>query len=428
MKDRTPLLSRVLLALVVSAGLQSCALPLGPKESATPDHAFISYWPPKNNSKQLRLAIKDIIDLKGDITTAGSQYLAKNSPPAKRDAKLMGPARSAGVQIVGKTNLTELALGVTGANEFYGTPRNPLDRRRVPGGSSSGSAVAVANDEADVAYGSDTAGSIRVPAACCGVLGLKTTFGLVPLKGVFPLSPKHLDTIGPLAKDVPNLAKGMALLDPDFSARYEAAKAKNPSASGIRLGRLYVPGTYPEIDHAIDNALTAAGFQLVRLDERFLAAWDQAQANGTVVAEADGWLSDRQYLGKAGVAVTTQATIQLGELQYNTAYKRALAERKGWQRVLRRTFGKVDFIAVPTLKKLPPHTLFFERSALFEARLLALQNTVAVNYAGNPAIAIPVPYQKRGFPVTSVQLIGPPLSEGGLVNAARFITATNEAR
>ena len=416
---------RLLLGLAAAIGLQSCALPLGPKESATPDHAFTTWYrPAAPNSGQLRLAVKDIIDMKGEITTAGSQYLAKNRPPAKRDAALLTSARQPGVKIVGRTNLTEFALGVTGANEYYGTPRNPLDSHRVPGGSSSGSAVAVANNEADVAYGSDTAGSIRVPAACCGILGLKTTFGLVPLKGVFPLSPKHLDTVGPMAKDVPNLAKGMALLDSEFPSRYDAARAKNPSASGIRLGRLYVPGTNPKIDRAIDNSLKNAGFQLVPLGERFLAAWNQAQANGTAIAEADGWLSDRQYIGKLGVALTTQATIQLGELQYNTNYKRALAERKGWQRELRRTFEEVDFIALPTLKNLPPHQLIFERSALFEARALALQNTVAVNYAGNPAIAIPVPYQERGFPVTSVQLIGPPRSEADLVNAARFITTT----
>ena len=120
--------------------------------------------------------------------------------------------------------------------------------------------MAVANDEADVAFGSDTAGSIRVPAACCGILGLKTTFGLVPLKGVFPVSPKHLDTVGPMAKDVAHLVKGMELLDPGFSARYRSGvRAKNPSAAGIRIGRLYVPGTDPKIDRAIDRALNATG-------------------------------------------------------------------------------------------------------------------------------------------------------------------------
>jgi Asp-tRNA(Asn)/Glu-tRNA(Gln) amidotransferase A subunit family amidase len=422
MKDRSSALLHILLGLTLLAVLSNCALPLGPKESATPDHAFISYWPAKSDSGELRLAVKDIIDMKGEITTAGSQYLAKNSPPAKRDAKLLGPARRAGVKIIGKTNLTELALGTTGANEFFGTPRNPLDRHRIPGGSSSGSAVAVANNEADVAFGSDSAGSIRIPAACCGIFGLKTTFGLVPLKGVFPLSPKHLDTVGPMTKDVPNLVKGMDLLDPGFSGRYEEARAKNPSANGIRLGRFYVPGTDPKIDRAVDRALTRAGFQVVRLDDRFKAAWDQAQSNGSIVAEADAWLSDRQYIAKLGVAMTTQATIQLGEIQYNTAYKRALAERRAWQKELSRIFHKVDFIALPTLKKLPPHQLIFERSALFEARVLNIQNTVAVNYAGNPAIAIPIRYQKRGFPLTSLQLVGPKLSEAGLVNAARMVT------
>jgi Asp-tRNA(Asn)/Glu-tRNA(Gln) amidotransferase A subunit family amidase len=299
------------------------------------------------------------------------------------------------VKIVVKTNLTEFALGVTGENAFYGTPINPLGRHRIPGGSSSGSAVAVANDEADVAFGSDTAGSIRVPAACCGVLGMKTTFGLVPLKGVFPLSPKHLDTIGPMAKDVPRLVKGMELLDPGFSVRYEEIRAKNSSPRQIKIGRFYVPGTDPKIEQAIDAALKATGFRVVRLDERFGREWDQAQSNGSAIAVTDGLLSDRKYLGKPGVSLTTQATIELGALQFSTAYKGALDARPSWRRALRRIFHKVDFIALPTLKSLPPHRFLFERSAVFELRVLALQNTVAVNYAGNPAIAIPIPSAAR---------------------------------
>jgi Asp-tRNA(Asn)/Glu-tRNA(Gln) amidotransferase A subunit family amidase len=288
--------------------------------------------------------------------------------------------------------------------------------------------VAVANNEADVAYGSDTAGSIRVPAACCGIFGLKTTFGLVSLKGVFPLSPKHLDTIGPMAKDIPDLVSGMELLDPGFSSRYEAIKARKASARQITIGRYYVAGTGPKIEEAIDRALRVAGFRVVRLGERFKRSWDQAQSNGSTVAIADGWLSDRQYLGKSGVSLTTQATIRLGELQYNTAYKAALNGRAGWRRELNRTLGRVDLIALPTLKSLPPHKMLFERSALFEARVLALQNTVAVNYAGNPAIAVPIPYSDRGFPVTSVQLIGPRLGEPALVNAARLISAEKDER
>ncbi len=125
--------------------------------------------------------------------------------------------------------------------------------------------------------------------------------------------------------------------------------------------------------------------------------------------------------GKSGVSLTTQATIRLGELQPNTTYQGALNARRAWRRELRRVFDKVDYIALPTMKSLPPHKLLFERSAIFEARVLALQNTVAVNLAGNPAIAVPIPYADRHFPVTSLQLIGPNLSEGGLTNAARLI-------
>ena len=117
---------------------------------------------------------------------------------------------------MGRTNLHELALGVTGVNPWFGTPVNPLDPALVPGGSSSGSAVAVATDEADVAYGSDTGGSVRIPSACCGTAGLKTTWGRIPLEGVWPLSPSF-DTVGPMARDVAGLVAGMALLEPGFS-------------------------------------------------------------------------------------------------------------------------------------------------------------------------------------------------------------------
>jgi Asp-tRNA(Asn)/Glu-tRNA(Gln) amidotransferase A subunit family amidase len=423
MMSSSSFLQQLLGGLGLALVLQSCALPLGPHAAVTRDRAFISYSPARSDSGKLRLAVKDIIDMKGEVTSAGSQYLAKNAPPARRDAKLLGPARRAEVAFVGKTNMTEFALGTSGANEYFGTPINPLDRHRIPGGSSSGSAVAVANDEADVAYGSDSAGSIRIPAACCGILGLKTTFGLVPLKGVFPLSPKYLDTIGPMAKNVPSLVKGMELLEPGFSQDYEAAKAEKPAGKQIRVGRFYVPGTDPKIEQVIDEALKAGGFRSIRLGEGFRRQWDQAQANGSVVAVAGGWVNDRQYLGKPGVALTTQATIRLGELQYNTAFQGALNGRRAWRRELGRVFDKVDLIALPTMKSLPPHKLLFERSALFEARVLALQNTVAVNYAGNPAIAVPIPYPDPDFPVTSLQFIGPRFDEAELVNAARIVMA-----
>src|SRR5271154_824729 len=120
----------------------------------------------------IRLAVKDLIDLAGVPTTAGSRALAEASLPAAADAPCMAGARAALVAIVGKVNLHELAFGASGVNHYFGTPVNPLDPDRVPGGSSSGSAVAVADGGADIAYGSDTGGSIRVPAAFCGITGL----------------------------------------------------------------------------------------------------------------------------------------------------------------------------------------------------------------------------------------------------------------
>ena len=113
-----------------------------------------------------RLAVKDLIDMAGEVTTAGCRAVAETAQPATEDAACLAGALAADARIVGRTNLHELALGVTGINRWYGTPVNPLDPRLVPGGSSSGSAVAVANDDADVGYGSDTGGSVRIPAAC----------------------------------------------------------------------------------------------------------------------------------------------------------------------------------------------------------------------------------------------------------------------
>ncbi len=199
-------------------------------------HSFIDYWPPAGGDTKLKLAVKDNIDMKGVVTTAGSQYLAKNSPPAAQDAPCLAIARQSGVDFVGKTNLSEFALAPSGYNEYYGTPKSPLSHfhRLIPGGSSCGSAVCVAWGLADVSFGTDTAGSVRVPAACCGIVGLKTTYGLIPIDGLVPVEPKHLDTVGPLAKDIAGTVKGMELLVSGFAAKYEAARPPNrrPPAFG----------------------------------------------------------------------------------------------------------------------------------------------------------------------------------------------------
>ncbi len=250
-------------ALLLASLGTGCVVPQN--HAVTKDRAYITYSGAAKDSTQLRLAVKDLIDMKGVVTTGGSEYRAKNSPPATRDADCLKLARQRNVQIVGRTNLSEFALRGSGMNDYYGTPVNPFKRGLIPGGSSSGSAVAIANGSADVAFGTDTCGSIRVPAACCGIAGLKTTFGLVSTKGVLPISPKHMDTVGPMAKDVSHLVQGMDLLQEGFAGKYQAAVAAKPSAKTIRVGRLYLSGTDPAIDQAVDAAIAAAGFQVVEL-------------------------------------------------------------------------------------------------------------------------------------------------------------------
>lgn len=438
-----------------------------PGQSKAHDSTFIAYWPPPQNVSPppLRLAIKDNIDMKGVVTTAGSEYLATNSPPAARDAACLSLVRQRpDVQIVGKVNLSEFAISPSGMNEYFGTPKNPFGswQRLIPGGSSCGSANAVATGRADVAFGTDTAGSVRVPAACCGVVGLKTTFGLVSLQGVFPIDAQHLDTVGPLARDIAGAVQGMDLLQKGFAARYASAVAAKPSGQTIKVGRLMLRGTDRRVDRAVDEALARAHFQVVPLDADFTAKWEQAKKDGTAVAGAATWLSDGKYVGNIGVSSRSKSIIMLGAALHSSQYRAALARRDDWQRALRTVFQQVDFIALPTLQSAPPRIspslkiaplkaqagvsnwqnidlLNFSESLVapvksipvaslqllgvdpLEARVLKLQNTVPVNYAGNPALAVPIPMHGASVPVASLQLIGPPNSEAQLLAAGRLV-------
>ena len=412
--------TRVIFSVVLTGLLASCGT--APQPGQTRNLAFISYWGGQNDKPGLRLAVKDLIDMKGMVTSAGSEYLAKNNPPAKRDAACMAIARERDVNIVGKTNLTEFAIGVSGRNAFFGTPVNRLDgkHRFIPGGSSSGSAVAVASGQADVAFGTDTGGSIRVPAACCGVYGLKTTFGLVSTRGVFPISAKHLDTVGPMAKDLPHLVVGMDLLERGFRERYQTAVAASPTAREIRVGRLYFSGTDPVIDEAIDNRLKASGFQVVKLGDRFRDQWMRAKVDGETIATADAWKNDAKYTLHAGIGTTTRATLTKGAVDELVGYDAAVKRKMTWKRSVGRIFRRVDFIVTPTLQVLPPRKPFWPSRSIFELYVLNRQNTMAVNLAGNPALAMPVNIPGSEIP-TSLQLVGPPMSEAQLLNVGRLL-------
>jgi len=363
--------------------------------------------------------------VQGMVTTVGSERLDKTRGPAEKDAACLAIARQRNVQIVGKANLSEFATAPSGYNEYFGTPSSPLSstNKLLPGGSSCGSAVAVASGMADVAFGTDTAGSIRVPAAWCGVVGLKTTHGLVPIDGVFPIEPEHLDTVGPMGKDIAHTVLGMDLLQNGFAGAYAIVMAAKPSARTIRVGRLALTGTDPKIDIAVDEALARTGFQVVLLDHSFLKAWEQAKKDGNVIAAAGAWISDKEFLFASGVSARTKSAIRAGRLVYRTSYDEAVARQAAWQNTLKEIFKKVDFIALPTVqtppKRIPPNF----KIGVMEALMLNLQNTVAVNFAGNPALALPIPLHDDEVAVTSLQLIGPRLAEAELLNAGRLVEA-----
>jgi amidase len=356
----------------------------------------------------IRLAVKDLIDIAGVITTAGSRAVADTAAPASTDAPCLAGARSAGAAIVGKVNLHELAFGAYGVNPHFGTPVNPLDPDRVPGGSSSGSAVAVADGDADVAYGSDTGGSIRIPAAFCGVTGLKTTHGRVSLEGVWPLAPS-LDTVGPMARDVAGVAAGMTLLEPGFAA-------DAPPAS--RVGRIRPAGidVDPDIDAAIDAALARSGLEVVEVD---LPDWQAAREACGFILDSEAAHSNRMLLDDPARRDLLGADVR-GRLVHGAATTAdqlagARAFQPTWRAAMRTALRDVDVLALPTTAFFPP--LLTEA---FGRHYTALTNPV--NLTGFPALALPVPSAQR-LPA-GLQLIGPPMGEALLLATGAIIEAT----
>jgi amidase len=352
-----------------------------------------------------RVAVKDLIDMAGLPTTAGSRPVADAALPAERDAACLAGLRAAidagQARFVGKTNLHELAFGITGINGAFGTPVNPLDPLRMPGGSSSGSGTAVAAGEADIAYGSDTGGSIRIPAACCGITGLKTTWGRIPLDGVWPLA-SGLDTVGPMARDVAGVAAGMALLEPGFSVA-----GTSPRTVGV-----IALDADPLVTAAIDDALRTAEFDLVPvtipdLNEVIVASF--------TVLNAQAWQANKDLVAVAADQIGGDVRDRLKHASTITQAEVTEAEAvlARWRETLDGLWQRVDMLAAPTLLGFPP--LLDEVHILWKLRAL----TSPVNAAGLPALALPIPVAGRdaGPIPASVQLIGPRDSEERLLAA-----------
>jgi amidase len=354
-----------------------------------------------------RLAVKDCIDVEGLPTTAGCRVVAEQASPAAADAPVVAAARRAGARIVGKTNLTELCWSASGVNPWSGTPANPLDPRRLPGGSSSGSAVAVAAGEADVALGTDTGGSIRIPAACCGIAGLKTTWGRVPLDGVYPLA-SSMDTVGPLGVDVAAVELGMRLIDPGF-----AGASADPPA---RVGRIR-PAPDLGVDPATDAAVDAALATLTGLHVTGVTGFDFRAVNeaGNVSIDVEAYQANAYLLPRLDQlaphnrrSMTEAAQITAGEA---AGAARVRQETRDW---FAAALDRHPVLALPTLTGAPP--------LLGERGMSLTVLTMPANLAGLPALALPVPGGPAGLPA-SLQLIGPPGGEERLIALGRVIEA-----
>ena len=337
------------------------------------------------------LAVKDLIDVAGVPTTAGSRAVADGAEAAIADARCMAGARKSCARLIGKANLVELGYGSHGLNDWFGTPVNPLDRKLAPGGSSSGCAVAVATGLADVAFGSDTGGSIRVPAAFCGTAGLKTTYGRIPTEGVWPLAPS-LDTVGPMARDVTGLALGMVLLEPGFSLNVSAARL---------VGRLLVPGIEvdPAIDAAVDRALALAEVEVVEIAA---PAWPTAYVANVTITASEAAQVNRRLMQDSCLRSKLSPSIaarldEAAMISEEEAAEARLFSRQ-WADDLNALFRKVQVLAGPTVPFFPPP---LEKARKARNTIL----TQPVNLAGLPALSLPIP-TGRDLPA-GLQLIGP---------------------
>ena len=335
------------------------------------------------------VAVKDLVDVKGMVTTAGAVILPDN--PATDDAPVIRRLREAGCLIVGKANLHEFAYGVTSINPHYGTVRNPHDPERVAGGSSGGSAVAVAAGMCDWAIGSDTGGSIRIPASLCGVAGFKPAFGSVDIGGVIPLSPS-LDTLGPMAVDIATTARA-----------YSIMSGEAISLDGLTRPRLAAPARW-----------------VTGLDEPTAAAWDSASSGVTEIE-----FGSRDTYFQVGLTIllfeaaayhrrwATECPEKYGEDVLRlirrgfeaspASYEEALRERTRLQAEADRAMEHVDALILPATAIVAPPI-----ASANEVREPLSRFTRPFNTTLQPVAVVPVPV--GGLPV-GIQVAGRTNSE-----------------
>lgn len=381
-----------------------------------------------NNTSSLSLrgipiTLKDLFDIAGIRTTIGSKFFAENI--ATQDAFVVEKLKQAGAVIMGKTNTHEIALGITGNNPHYGTARNPWDFARIPGGSSSGSAIAVATGMALGALGTDTGGSIRIPASLCSVVGFKPTFGRVSLRGVFPLS-WNLDHVGPLAKSVRDAAlllQIIAVYDPLDPASVkmltgEYLRHLEDSVKGRKFALAvgeFIETSDPEVLKAVHEAakiFQSLGCEVQEVDVSWL---QEAALANKLMTQSDGATVHRERLKEHPELFGDDIRRRLEEgaktpLTDYILARRTQAEAKKRLELL---FESYDFLITPTTPIAAP-TIEGHDAVEQAGRLTRF--TAPFNLAGLPALSLPCGFTKDGLPV-GLQIVSRAWGESKVLNA-----------
>jgi aspartyl-tRNA(Asn)/glutamyl-tRNA(Gln) amidotransferase subunit A len=378
------------------------------------------------------VAVKDLFYTKGVRTTGGSKLFAGYVPD--HDAAVVERLAQAGAVLVGKTGLHELAYGITSNNPHFGAVRNPWDRDRIPGGSSGGSGAAVSAGMVFMAMGSDTGGSIRIPASYCGTVGLKPTFGRVSRFGSMPLG-FSLDHMGPLARSVRDAAATLNAIA-GFDPRDQACSRRpvedyipepEPSIRGLRVGlpeNFYFDRVDADVDAAVRGAFRTAeslGAHVVPLRMPDIVAVN-AVARVVLLAEASAvlepYLDRRDQIGPDVLALLDQ-----GRLLPATDYVNAQRLRRRMQAEFARLWRQVDCVFTPTTPITAPR--IGETTAVIageteDVRLASTRLVRGINPLGLPALSIPCGADRRGLPA-GLQIIGKPFSEALILRVAQAI-------
>lgn len=349
----------------------------------------------------LCFAVKDTLDIAGFPTRAGCPALA-DRPAATQHAGVVATLLQQCCVLTGKTALHELAFGVTGINPWGGTPRNPQFPALIPGGSSSGSAAVVASGEVDFALGTDTGGSVRMPAACCGVIGLKPTFGALSREGVMPAH-SSLDCVGIFVRRARVLRQVLTRLAIPVNAPLPALPA---------IG--FIPAATPEIDSLLLNALAQLDLHPQQID---LPLLNDAHRAGLTLISHENWQAFNPLLRSGAVSADVAARIRAGESIDADALKTAENIRQIFTAEVDARLAKTPLLALATLPELPP-TLAEAQDPLSVVNLTRLVRPF--NLSGHPALSLPMG-TLDGRPV-ALQLVAAKGQDGLLVQAAEWLT------